>query len=103
MALALRVKSIDLYDKFISGEGELIIRSLFESDSALERLSATGKTEANPIDLAVNTYINVINGKLTGDNRDDYSAKEANEFIKSILPLMGSISDIDPEEKSNNR
>lgn len=103
LALALKIRDIKLYDKFVSGGGESIIRDLYESHPLFKRVTAQGVKydENEATDVAVEAYKSMVSGDAQSGTRADYDIKEAGDFFKSVLPLIASVGKIDNSESDN--
>lgn len=101
LALALKIRSIELYDKFISGDGESLIRGLYASSEALNHISTRGNNvqDQSAVDTAIESYKALINSKDMSYNQQDYNIAQAGSFFRSTLPLIASISKIDDSDK----
>lgn len=100
LALALKIRDIKLYDKFVSGDGESIIRNLYESRPVFKRISAQGeRDESQATNIAVEAYKAMITGRdPQATDRSNYDIREAGEFFKSVLPLLASVGEIDKSD-----
>jgi hypothetical protein len=104
LALALKVRDIKLYDKFVKGDGESIIRDLYKSKPVFQRINAQGATheESESTNIAVEAYKSMISGdNPQNGTRADYEVKEAGDFFRSILPLIASVGEIDKSESDS--
>lgn len=96
LAIALKVRDLSLYDKFISGGGEKIIRELFASNDALVHIVTKGNNPVDDaVDEAVRIYKDVINHNKVPYDQVNHEVKSAGEFFDRTLPLLRSIGQID--------
>lgn len=102
-ALALKVKNIELYDKFIEGGGEQLVRNLYASSSVLANIGThnNNNQDQKAVDIAVECYKSLINSASMSYDQSNYSLMQAGEFFRKVLPLMASVSNIDVSEQAN--
>lgn len=102
LAIALKIRDIKLYDDFISGSGEQLIRKLYDSSDVIGRLRTGDSDEnQNASDLAVETYKAVINSNRVPYDQENYHVIQAGDFFREVLPLIASVSNIDKSESGN--
>jgi hypothetical protein len=97
LALALRIHSIVLYDKFISGDGADILKSLYaNSDGHIMGLVRNVPENAKPVDVVLESYNTVMNADKVPRNTQNHHALEAIRYFNDTLPLINSVEAIDP-------
>lgn len=102
LAIALKIRDIKLYDEFVSGGGEQLIRKLYESSDVVGRLRAGDTDEnQNASDIAVETYKSVMNSSNVPHDQANYHVIQAGDFFREILPLIASVSKIDKSESDD--
>lgn len=103
LAIALKIRDIKQYDDFISGNGEQLIKKLFESNDMFGRIRG-GDNDPNkkPIDVALEVYRNIINSENIPYDQANYHVIEAGNFFREILPLLASVSRIDSNSSGNS-
>lgn len=96
LAIALKIRDIKLYDMFISGNGEQLIRKLYESSDVVGRIVAgDGDSNLSASDVAIEIYKKVISSNAVPSDKEDYLVTQAGNFFREILPLLASVSKID--------
>lgn len=96
LAIALKVRDIKLYDEFIAGDGERLIRKLYKSNEVISRIRTNDTDQnQNAVDVAVDTYKAIINSNNIPYDQANYHIIQAGDFFREILPLIASVSEID--------
>lgn len=99
LALALKIRSIDLYDKFISGEGSEMLKVLFSDSSKVASIVRDAPENVQPIDIIIERYRAVVHTRQVPYDRENGHTREANEYFKKALPLIDSVERIDGSEE----
>lgn len=102
LALALKIQNIKFYDRFVSGEGEAIIRDLYKLNPLFRRINVQGTSpnESEAANTAVEAYKSITN---TDHNfQTHHNVKKSSDFFKSVLPLLASVSVIDNSKPGND-
>lgn len=101
-ALALKIRDIQLYDRFVSGDGESLIKNLFESEDTFQRIVTRNNDEnQDATNVAVEAYKAMINSNNLPYDRVNHNTRQAGDFFREILPLIASVGKIDNSEDSS--
>lgn len=103
LAIALKIQNINLYDDFISGKSETLIRDLvaFEERFGYMVTRASRDEQINPADKAVQIYKEVINYKKMQGDSFNHTIDGAGKMFERVQSTIGSIGQID--SPSENR
>lgn len=101
LALALKIRDIEQYDKFISGEGESILKALYESNDIFTRIGTIPDNQ-KPIDIAIASYKSIVHADKIPYDQAHHNIRQAGEFFKNILPLIASVSKIDDSKEEDD-
>ena len=99
LALALKIRSIDMYDKFVLGEGSDVLRRLFTHSDRVKSIVRNIPENAQPMDVIVERYAAIMNSKNLPYDRDNQHTIDAGKYFNKTLPLIDSIEKIDDLEK----
>jgi hypothetical protein len=96
LALALKVKNIDSYDKLMTGEGGPIIRSLIENSDSIKRmLGRLNESEVDISEFAIVTYKRLISYEDRSREQSSYNLREAGRHLENALPLISMVNKLD--------
>ena len=96
LALALRIHSITLYDKFISGDGADILKSLYASNHwHIMGLVRSVPENVKLVDVVLEAYNTVMSGDKVPQTPQNYHALNAIRYFNDTLPLINSVEAID--------
>jgi len=103
LALGLKIRDIKLYDKFVSGNGEELIKNLFKFNETFHHVRVRDENpEQDAIQVAVEAYRSMINAKSIPYDQSNYDTRRAEEIFTEILPLISSLGRIDGAEELQN-
>jgi hypothetical protein len=99
-ALALRIKNITLYDEFLAGGAEALVRDLGANVQEVKSIAQKNIGDnKDPIDVLAQVYSKVIKYERLSHDQNNYHLIEAGQRFRDIVPLMNVTSQIDPDDK----
>lgn len=100
LALALKIRSIRLYDDFISGKSTQLIKDLCNNLVIIDTITQRASNEdIGTVTIVTNAYRRILSYERLSHDQENYSTIRAGEQFKRIIPLISMAGEINDSKE----